>query len=80
MEKPKRIRVVFTAKFETMIDVLEDCDITSLLENNIDVPESKECSYTGIREISSVEDVETGNHVDWQRDDEDDPYYSEIDE
>lgn len=34
MENPKRIRVVFTAKFETIIDVPEDCDITSLIENN----------------------------------------------
>ena len=67
----KRLKVRFTAEFETFIDLAEGDHVPDMV-SDIDIPERPDCEYVANSfDVQSVVDAESNKPVDWERDPED---------
>jgi len=68
---PRRLKVRFTVEYEALVCVGEDDNISDAV-SDIDIPERPGCEYVADTfEVQQVSDEETGEPVEWQRDEED---------
>lgn len=67
---PRRLKVRFTVEFEALVCVGEDDNIADAV-SDIDIPERPGCDYVADTfDVQSVVDEQTGDAVDWQRDED----------